>query len=384
MKSRIPLAWLQLAHEPLRLLAATAGIAFAVILMLMQLGFEDAMLSSAGVQFAHMSSQLALVSPQYEHLLTFAGFPERRLYQCLAIDGVDSVEPVYLGQAPWKSPWTRRERTILMIAFQPRPGYFDLAGVDQNLGALKQDDTLLFDRRARPEFGPVGHELDAGHRVITELAGRRIEVVGSFTMGTSFGVDGTVIMSDRSFFRLLNYRKPDSVNVGLVRLKPGFDAERVRTQLAAALPADVHVVTHEGLIDLERTFWSTNTPVGFVFQLGLSIGMLVGCVIVYQILYTDVSDHLQEYATLMAMGYRDRYLHGVVIQESLILSVFGFLPGLGISMLLYHFAEDATLLPLKMAPGRVALVYGLTLVMCALSGVFAMRRLRRAAPAEIL
>jgi len=384
VKSRIPLAWLQLAHERLRLLAATAGIAFAVILMLMQLGFEDAMLSSAGLQFAHMSCDLALVSPQYEHLLTFAGFPERRLYQCLAVDGVESVEPVYLGQAPWKSPWTRRERTILMIAFQPRTGYFDLAGVDQNLGVLKQDDTILFDRRARPEFGPVGRELDSGRRVISEIAGRRVEVVGSFTMGTSFGVDGTVLMSDRSFFRILSYRKRESVNVGLIRLKPGIDAERVRTQLEAALPEDVNVLTHRGLVDLERTFWSTNTPVGFVFQLGLSIGMLVGCIIVYQILYTDVSDHLQEYATLKAMGYRDRYLFGVVIQESLILSVFGFLPGLAISALLYRFAENATLLPLIMAPDRIVAVYGLTLVMCVISGALAMRRLRRADPAEIL
>jgi putative ABC transport system permease protein len=112
--------------------------------------------------------------------------------------------------------------------------------------------------------------------------------------------------------------------------------------------------------------------------------MLVGCIIVYQILYTDVSDHLQEYATLKAMGYRDRYLFGVVIQESLILSVFGFLPGLAISALLYRFAENATLLPLIMAPDRIVAVYGLTLVMCVISGALAMRRLRRADPAEIL
>jgi putative ABC transport system permease protein len=270
-----------------------------------------------------------------------------------------------------------------MIAFQPRPGYFDFEAIDKNLGVLKQDDTILFDRRARPEFGPVGPELDAGRRVISELAGRRVEVVGAFTMGTSFGVDGTVLMSDRSFFRILSYRKRESVNVGLIRLKPGFDAERVREQLAALLPNDVHVLTHQGLVELERNFWSTNTPVGYVFRLGLSIGMLVGCIIVYQILYTDVSDHLPEYATLKAMGYRDRYLFGVVIQESLILSVFGFVPGLAISTVLYRFAANATLLPLQMTSDRIGAVYLLTLLMCVVSGAFAMRRLRRAAPAEI-
>jgi putative ABC transport system permease protein len=190
-------------------------------------------------------------------------------------------------------------------------------------------------------------------------------------------------MSDRSFFRILGSRQRESVNVGLIKLKPGFEAERVRAELAGTLPRDVLVLTHHGLVDLERTFWSTNTPVGFVFRLGLSIGLLVGCIIVYQILYTDVSDHLREYATLKAMGYRDRYLFGVVIQESLILSIFGFVPGLAISTLLYRFAAGATLLPLTMAPERVAAVYGLTLFMCVVSGAFAMRKLRKAEPAEI-
>jgi putative ABC transport system permease protein len=383
VRSRIPLAWLQLAHERLRLVAATAGIAFAVILMLMQLGFEDALLSSAGLNFAHMSCDLALVSPQYEFLLSAKGFAERRLYQSLAVDGVASVEPVYLGQGPWKNPWSRVERVILLVGFTPRPGYFDLAGVDDHIAALREGDTVLFDAHARPEYGPVATEVSAGRRVISEIAGRRVEVAGSFDLGTSFGIDGTVMMGDLTFFRILPYRNRAVVNIGLIKLKPGVDVENARGRLAQALPDDVRVVTHSGLVGLEQTFWTTNTPVGFVFRLGLLMGLFVGCIIVYQILYTDVSDHLSEYATLKAMGYRDRYLFWVVIQESVILSLFGFFPGLAVSLLLYRFAANATLLALRMPLGRVAAVYGLTLIMCVISGALAMRKLRRADPAEI-
>jgi putative ABC transport system permease protein len=383
VKSQVPLAWLQLIHERRRLAAAIAGIAFAVILMLMQLGFEDALLSSAGLHFTHMSCDLALVSPQYEFLLATKGFPERRLYQTLVISGVASVEPVYCGQAPWKNPWTRRERTIFMMGFKPRRGYFDLPGVDENISILRERDTALFDAHARPEFGAIASEVGAGRPLLSEVAARRVDVVGLFSMGTSFGIDGTLLMSDQTFFRILPYRNPDLVNVGLIKLKPGFDADKVRALVEEALPNDVKVVTHRGLVALEKGYWSNNTPIGFVFKLGLLMGLFVGCIIVYQILYTDVSDHLAEYATLKAMGYRDGDLFWIVIQESIILSLVGFFPGMALSILLYRFAAKATLLPLRMPLDRVVIVYLLTLVMCVISGALAMRKLRRADPAEI-
>ena len=145
-------------------------------------------------------------------------------------------------------------------------------------------------------------------------------------------------MSDENFLRILPYRKRGIVSIGLIRLKPGFDPIQVRSQIAAALPKDVLVMTHKELVDKELSYWTRNTPVGFVFKLGLIMGLIVGVIIVYQVLYTDVSDHIGEYATLKAMGYRDRYLFSVVIQESIILSVFGFIPGIGLSQLLYSFA----------------------------------------------
>jgi putative ABC transport system permease protein len=379
----IPFAWLQLTHQRLRLLAAIAGIAFAVILMLVQLGFKDALLSSAGLHFNHMNADLALVSPQYEYLLASKVFPRRRLSQALTVDGVESVDTIYCTQVPWKNPWTGHDRMIFLVGFKPNPGVLNLGSANDLIEPLRIGDSALFDSFSRPEFGPVREELAANRHLTTEIGGHHVEIIGMFSIGTSFGADGTVITSDRNYFRIVPYLSPDGANIGLIKLKSGYDREEVRARLAQLLPNDVVVLTHSGLIDLERSHWEASTPIGFVFNLGVTMGLFVGCIIVYQILYTDVTDHLAEYATLKALGYRNRALFTIVIQESMILSLFGFLPGLGISMLVYRIAGQATLLPLKMTFLRIVTVYLLTAIMCVVSGALAMRKLRSADPADI-
>lgn len=383
MNGRIPFAWRQLTHQPLRLLAAIAGIAFSAILMFVQLGFKDALLLSAGVQINRMNGDLALISPQYEYMVASKVFPQRRLYQALAVDGVESVNSVYCALAPWRNPWTWSESMIFMVAFKPRPGVVDLGSANDLIGKLRIEDNVLFDSLSRPEFGPVAKELAANRYVNAEIAGHHVEVVGTFPQGTSFGADGTVIMSDRNYFRILPYQNPEAVNVGLIKLKPGYDPETVRVRIAQLLPKDVLVLTHSGLIDREREHWETSTPIGFIINSGVLLGLVVGCIIVYQILYTDVTDHLGEYATLKAMGYQDRALSWIVIQESAILSLFGFIPGVVLSMLVYSISGHATHLPVKMTLLRLVVVYLLTAIMCMISGSLAMRKLRSADPAEI-
>jgi putative ABC transport system permease protein len=383
MSGGVPLAWRQLFHQPLRLFAAVCGITFAVVLMLVQLGFQDALLSSSGLHYSHMTCDLALVSPLYEFMVAPGHFPKQRLYQCLEVDGVASAIPVYVSEAPWKNPWKRTEHSVFAVGFPPLPGYWDMPGVDSRIADLREGAQALFDSRSRTEFGPVAAATANGRPLTVEIAGHRVDVVGTFSLGTSFGANGTVLMSDRTFLRTLPFRNLDQVDYGLVKLKPGFDAEKVRARLAAVLPKDVQVFTRQGLINLERRYWETYTPIGFVFSLGVLMGMFVGCIIVYQILYNDVSEHLAEYATLKAMGYANSYLFWVVIQEAVILSLFGFVPGLGISVWVYRFAGDATMLTLRLPFGRIVLVYLLTTVMCIISGALVVKKVYRADPAEI-
>ncbi|XPM56669.2 MAG: FtsX-like permease family protein [Leptolyngbya sp. IPPAS B-1204] len=123
----------------------------------------------------------------------------------------------------------------------------------------------------------------------------------------------------------------------------------------------------------EVAFWNASTPVGYTFDLGVVIAFIVGAVIVYQILYSDVTDHLPEYATLKAIGFRDRYLLVVVFQESLILAALGFIPGTAIALGLYQITHVATLLPMAMNAGRVVFVFVLTALMCSVAASMAVR-----------
>jgi putative ABC transport system permease protein len=119
MSTGIPLAWLQLTREKRRFFAALAGISFAVMLMLTQLGFQDALLSSAGLLHSSLIGDLVIINPLYQNILQPQSFTDRRLYQTLGLDAVESVYPVYVSVAAFKNPFDRTERNIFMIAFDP-------------------------------------------------------------------------------------------------------------------------------------------------------------------------------------------------------------------------------------------------------------------------
>jgi putative ABC transport system permease protein len=145
----------------------------------------------------------------------------------------------------------------------------------------------------------------------------------------------------------------------------------------------VLVLTRAEFMDLEREYWNKTTPIGYIFAFGAVMGLIVGLIIVYQILFADVQDHLKEYATLKAMGYTHGYLRNVVLQEAIILAVLGFLPGMGIAHLVFTKGADATRLPLEMSLDSALSVFALTVAMCAGSGLMALRKLRAVDPAEV-
>ena len=383
MSAHVPLAWLQLAKRKGRLFAAIAGITFAGLLMLVHLGVQDALFESAVLLHGKLDSELVITSAQYQMLIRSHHFTERRIYQARGVEGVESVAALYLALAPVKNPWSRRNRDILLVGFEPKKGVFDLAGADGMLAEIREPGTVLFDSRSRPEYGPVAEAFRKEGSVVTEVASRRTRVTGLFAMGTSFGFDGTLIASDLTFLRLIPAAQRGLVALGLIKLKADADLEAVRSRLVKALPNDVNILTREEFIDADVEFWASSTPIGFSSLIGVVMGWVVGAVIVYQILQSDVSDHLAEYATLKAMGYPDRYLFGIVMQEGLILSALGFLPSLIASEAVYFITRQATLLPAYFTVERALTVYAFTLGMCIISALFAARQIRSADPADI-
>ena len=385
MKSRIPLAWLQLVKEKTRFLVAIAGVTFAVMLMFMQLGFEGALNKSAATIHSSLGGDLFMISPRSTSIISMRQFSRRRLYQALAFDGVKSVGALFVEFSLWRNPLTSVPRSIMILAFNPGEYKFGTPEIESQLDKLKIADNVLFDEASRPEFGPVADLFKSGVPVVTEVGRRRVTVAGLCHLGASFGADGNLIASDSTLFRLglFKSRSQGLIDIGAITLAPGAVPEQVQANLSSCLPHDVTVFTKKQFIEFEQKYWRESTAIGFIFGLGAIIGFIVGSVIVYQILYTDVAEHLAEYATLKAIGYADGYLLNMVFQQALILAALGFVPGVVISSLLSEVTRGATLLPMDMEPGRCALVFALTLIMCLVSGALAMNKLRAADPADV-
>ncbi|QLE58044.1 ABC transporter permease DevC [Nostoc sp. TCL26-01] len=380
---KIPLSWLQLTREKTRLAVALAGIAFADILMFMQLGFRDALYFSNVRLHTSLQGDIVLINKQSNAVLAMKSFSQRRLYKALELSSVQSVHPIYLDYTSWKNPDTGKTRSILVFGINPETSIFDLQGLSENIEKLKLPDTVLFDRSSRQEYGTIAADFDQGKNITAEVRRRRIKVVGLFTLGASFGADGNLITSDVNFLRLFSTRQGGLIDIGLIRLKPGYNANTVAQELRSYLPQDVNVLTKQEFIDFERHYWASSTAIGFIFTLGTIMGFIVGTVIVYQILYTEVADHLSEYATLKAIGYTHKYLLTVILQEALLLACLGYMPGWVFAMFMYQTARQATLLPVFMSYDRAISVLILTIIMCIVSGTIAVRKLRSADPADI-
>jgi putative ABC transport system permease protein len=378
------IAWLQISHQKLRLLAAVLGVSFAVILVFVQLGFQQALYDSSVRWHTALGYDLAVISPKTTYIVNPPGFPRNRLYQTLGFPGVASVTPVYIGIANWRNPDDPMQvRNIYVMGFDPMAEGFRLAGDPEQVGRLRMPDRVLFDRLSRSEFGEVASQFDAGERINTEINDRDVKVVGLFELGTSFGIDGSIITSDLNFRRIFPDRAASRIELGLIHLEPGADLQWIKEQMQATIPGDVRILTRDEFVQHEVEYWSNSTPIGYVFGLGVAMGLAVGVIVVYQILFSDVQDHLKEYATLKAMGYSNLFLSRVVLNEAIMLAVIGFVPGILLSLLVYTQATEATNLPVEMTVERAVLVMVLTVAMCAGSGLLALRKLRSADPAEV-
>lgn len=381
---RIPLAWKQMINQPRRLIAAIAGITFAVVLVLVQLGFKDALMRSATAVHRHLDTDLVMFSRSLEYLGSDHPFASMRLYQCLADPDVAEVEPFYVHLGKFRNLDNGYSRSLLIMGVTPGTRSLQIPGVLKNTDKLKVTGNILYDRFGMNLYGPVvkKFEEDGPFRVVT--MNRRTKLAGLFGLGTSFIAYGNVVTGIPTYLQLFPHNPKGLTNFGLIRLAAGAEAAAVKTRLNRQLDADdVIVVTKNEFIQKELDYWANTAAVGFVFEIGAVMGLIVGMVIVYQILYTDVNDHLSEYATLKAMGYSNGFFSRLVLKESLILSLLGYPPGALISWAIYTYTSSVTGWAMLLTPDKIAFTYSLTLGMCVISGCLAMRRVQHADPAEI-
>jgi putative ABC transport system permease protein len=356
----------------------------------MQLGFQDAMFDSSVRVHQSLQGDLFVLSSQYKSLTSQQSFPRNRLYQTLALDPVESVSPLYFQFGKLKNIENGQKSSIFVFGIDPGSPTFNLPEINQNLDTLKLPDAALFDRESRPEFGPIAPQFQQGQPVQLEIApfneivaAKRFKILGLFSIGPSFGVDGNIITNSSTFLRTFADRQSDNIDLGLILLKPGSNVEQVKQTLRESLPHDVKIFDRQEFIDFEKNYWDLRTPVGFSFKVMVTMGIIVGIGIAYQILYSNIASHLIEYATLKAIGFANQYLLNAVFQQALILAILGYLPGLIVSFGVYDLTKSSTGLPVLMSLDKQFSVLVAVLLMCTISGFLAIQKLRSADPADI-
>jgi putative ABC transport system permease protein len=374
---RTPLAWSNVVHNKVRTLASLSGVTFAILLIYMQLGFYDVCFRSSTMIYDLLDFDVALVSPQYVHLRSANVIPRRRLDQAKRFAGVASVAPLYVSNGVYRNPVSRTEREIVVLGVDPSSQLFQEPGLRESLPLLKKDDTAIMDVKTGKGYDHVSPGT------ITELENRRVEVVATYSHGVGFVSDASIVVSAHTLSRLFKGCPLDQVNVGLVKLSPGADADAIVLALKQFMPSDVEVQKRSDLEAYEQHFWVSVRPLGIMFSSGVVMAMTVGAVILYQILSSEIMNKIKEYATLKAMGYKNAYLNRVVVQQATIFALLGFVPATGMAVLLYRISQIVTNLPMIMTGQRVIFVLALSVSMCSLTGMLVSRKVARADPADL-
>jgi len=380
---RLPIGWLQLTYSRGRMMAALAGVAFATVLVLVQLGLMGALNGTVAMTYQPFRADIIISSDDTNTLTDGSPLSRRLLWQALAVPGVAAAVPLYLG----KTNWTRADgstASMTLYGLPPEATRFAGALLDGRLGTLALPDRVLIDSRTRATDFTAMSAISPKAPLRFEANGHAIEAIGSYALGGGFAADGSLVMSDQTFVKLLPARDSGTPSHILVDAAPGVDLPDLVARLAKTLrhePVLVRSLKVAQAADLR--YQTTQRPTGVIFGFGVSMGILVGLVIVYQVLSTDVADHLREYATFKAMGYPHRFFMGIVFEEALVLAVLGFVPGVTLATLIYAALAAKTGLPVSMTLTRAVMVFLGTVVACSLSGALATRRLHAADPADL-
>lgn len=378
---RLPVGWLQLTHSRGRLAAAIAGVAFANVLVLVQLGLAGALNGTIVQGYAFFEADIMISAGDGNTMTDGSNVARAHLWRALADPQVAEGTPLFVGTVTWSRE--SGDTTLQTFGIDPVATGFVAPELAPILPGLALADRAAVDRTTRRLEPEVVADLSEATPLRFETGGRTLSVTGAFTGGVGFTADGYMFVSDQTFLSLFGRRDSGAPNHILLRTVPGADPAAVAQRLQDRLGPDLRVRTMEAAVAADQLYQGTHRPTGIIFGFGVVIGVLVGLVIVYQVLSTDVADHLREYATFKAVGYPHRYFIGVILEEALILASLGFVPGIAIASGLYLALNVATGLPLVMAPQTALAVLFGTMAACALSGILATRRLAAADPADL-
>lgn len=333
--------------------------------------------------YAPVRADILISSVDANTLTDGSPLSRRVLFQALSDSEVAAAAPFYLA----KVDWTRDDgstASLNVYALPVEATRFAGPTIAPSLTSLSIPDSALIDQRTRGADPAALATVTPATPLRFEANGRTITATGSFALGGGFSADGALVVSDRTFLRLFPSRIAGTPTHVLVDVAPGADPATVATPLSTWLAGDaVQVRTMSSAQAADLSYQTTQRPTGVIFGFGVAMGVHVGLVIVYQVLSTDVADHLRGYATFKSIGDPHSFFLSIVFEEAVILGAIGFLPGLILSLGIYAAMAQATGLPVTMTTDRAAMVFVGTVLACAASGALATRRLRGANPADL-
>ena len=370
------IALANLTQRKMRLLVALAGTGVPIVLLALQI----ASLNAARIQVTRLyddfTFDLVLVPYTYQFLYAGGTFDRVRFNQARAVPGVADIFGLNVDTNQWTDLETMRSSSLLLIGIDEQPGFVRDPEMARGLGSLTGTRAVLIDEFSSSDYGKLANGTEAN------ISDQAVEIAGNYQLGLFFYADGSAIARNTDFPQLSG-RDPRTVSIGLVQLENGADAGVVKAALAGALPNDVRVLTKSELIAQERTFFLTTKPLGIVLSTSMWIAFGVGAVILWQVLSADIVNRVKEFATMKAMGFSQSFVMGVGLAQATFLALGSFLPAIAIAAVILATIERLTHLPTALTPELSANVLAIVLVMCMLAAFSAVRRIARAAPAEL-
>jgi putative ABC transport system permease protein len=374
MSLAFKLARRNLFHDRLRLVATVIGIVFSIVLVTVQLGLYLGFGRMVTTMIDHASGELWIMPAGTKSFEDPSPLDERKRFAALSVKGVTDVTAVVIGFAEWRLPSGGTTPVFVIGSDVRAPGLHPWNVIAGNSEALSAPNTVAVDQTYFDRLGVKGLGATA------EIRDQKVEVVAVTKGIRSFTTTPYVFTSlDRA--RSYTGTSAAKATFLLVQLAPNADAENVRTTLRASLK-DVEVLTQTEFHDRSREFWLFDTGAGAALFAGALLGMIVGTVIVAQTLYSSTKDHINEFATLRAIGSSGRYIHTVIIWQALINAVIGFSIAAAIGLVIVHMTAEAAL-PILMTPGLTIGLFALTVFMCVISAISAIIKVMRIDPAMV-
>jgi len=370
----VDLALKTLLYDKLRFAITVAGVAFAVTLVLVQVGLFLGLLDNASITIDHMPADL-WVTPKNTPNIDFAQtFPETNVYRIRSVPGVERADNLTVVFITMTLPNGARESTICYAMEEFRRWNFPWNVVDGDVAQLSQGPYLFMDESAKRRFG----SFQTGD--YREMLGQRFKIVGKTRDARSFTTTPVCFLDTKSVNDIIpEHRNKTSYIVA--KLAPYADREAVRAEISRRLPFN-DVYTREEWSRQSRGYWVVNTGLGLNISVTVLLGVLVGIVIVAQTLYASTMEHLKEYGTVKAIGGSNWDIYRILLRQAGISAIAGFLVALPLSFAMGPIMASLEL-KLIIPPLLIGAVFVGTVVFCLAAAIVSFRKVAGIDPAVV-